>query len=61
MKKTIKKFEHLRITGRMDEHVKALNFLEKGNWRVVRIGPRVIGPGRADVTRLVILAEREVK
>lgn len=61
MNRHYKVIKRIIITGKMDEHRKALQYCYKNSYRVVRSGMRVNrGEGRYDNTRYKIIGEREV-
>jgi len=53
-----KTIDRVRITGPMTEIGKALDYCDRNDYRVTCRGPKMIGPGRADVRRFAITAER---
>jgi hypothetical protein len=54
----ITKHEHARITAPMSEREKVFSYLLKNNWKITRSGPPIKN-GKSDITRLLILAERD--
>ncbi|MFA5396350.1 MAG: hypothetical protein WC346_10120 [Methanogenium sp.] len=61
MKKTIVMLKRIRITGKIEERQKALDWLTENKFRVTSLGPKYIGRMRVDVSRFVVVAERMEK
>lgn len=55
-----KSIRRVRITAPMSERDKVLDWVWKNGYRIKRSGPKPLGSGRADVTRLLVVAEKEV-
>ena len=58
MKKTMLILKRVRITGKIEERQKALDWLNENKFRITSLGPKYIGKMRVDVNRFVIVAER---
>lgn len=51
----------IRITAPMSEKGKILDWIWKNDYYIKFSGPKSLGAGRADVTRLIVVAEKEVE
>lgn len=50
----------VRITSPMSEREEVFNWILKNRYSIRMAGPKSIGPGRVDVTRLVVVAEKKI-
>ena len=53
--------DRVRITGPQADNAKAYGYLHRYDYHITRSGPKMIGPGRCDLTRFAITTERELQ
>lgn len=54
------RIRRVRITAPISERTEVLDYLYRNGYKLRTSGPKPLGAGRADITMLVVVAEKEV-